>query len=317
MIDFVRLVSNHFDKNTPFFQYCKKVADYVTGIKEYKIQGCEVLKLLWKPSGLLTISGSIPYYWQGHNFSFANSDFYQAIEHLSKLLAVDLWKSVVSEFEFGVIIESDTLPKHYISNHKARKEAKLNQYVNEKDKGRFTSWKDKGRLLKMYDAGANIQMKQGLSRKKAIRGAGWQPEKKYLKFEIHYLDASILNKGRELLLADIMHPDWQQKFKEDLLEQYKRLTPMATIKEPSSKKDLTTSDIIALALVENGLNNNQSIEEVKKNLYSRINVISDSILSKADKDSRKRHIKTILDKIQVSDNSKWDLTEKLAQALEG
>lgn len=91
---------------------------------------------------------------------------------------------------------------------------------------------------------------------------------------------------------------------------------MANIIEPKNKKDLSTASIIAMVLAEDNLNESRTLQEVKQMLYNRINSISDDVLSKSDKDSRKRQIKGILDKMQEADTSKWDLSQKLAEALE-
>ena len=91
---------------------------------------------------------------------------------------------------------------------------------------------------------------------------------------------------------------------------------MANVIEPTNKADLSTADIIALVLVEDSLNDSKTLQEVKKMLYSRINSFPDEVLSKPDKDSRKKQIKKILDKMREADTSKWDLSQQLAAALE-
>lgn len=168
----------------------------------------------------------------------------------------------------------------------------------------------------MYDAGKNIEMKQGISRREIIREAGWNPQGYFLKWEAHYMKPHVLNHGNGVILANLINPDWQSIFKEDLYQQYQRLIPMANVVEPTSKADLSTASIIALALVEDSLNESKTIQEVKKMLYNRINSYPDEVLSKADKDSRKRQVKAILNKMREADTSKWDLSQQLAQALE-
>ena len=91
---------------------------------------------------------------------------------------------------------------------------------------------------------------------------------------------------------------------------------MAQIETPTSKADLSTASIIALVLVEDSLNDSKTLQEVKKMLYNRINSFPDEVLSKADKDSRKRQVKAILGKMKEADTSKWDLSQQLAAALE-
>ena len=154
-----------------------------------------------------------------------------------------------------------------------------------------------------------------MSRRNIIKEAGWNPQCNYLKLEAKYLKPYVLNHGNGVMLADLINPDWQSIFKEDLYQQYKRLIPMANVVAPTNKADLSTASIIALALVEDSLNDSKTLQEVRKMLYNRINSFPDEILSKADKDSRKRQVKAILDKMKEADTSKWDLSQQLAQAL--
>ena len=106
----------------------------------------------------------------------------------------------------------------------------------------------------MYDAAQNIKKKQGLQRKEILKESGWNPERGFLKWEAHYLKPEILNHGKGLLLADLMKPYWENVFKEDLYVQYKRLIPMKSLITPTNKKDLSSADIVMLALAEAQIN---------------------------------------------------------------
>lgn len=317
MIDFISIIKpNQGGKVSPFFGHCQIVATYPTGAARYRLEGCEGLDIYWNPDSFLKLQGSIMYYWQGHNFTYDPEAFQAAIDHIGKMLHVDLWDSIVEVFEYGVILPVEVKPRDYIQHHKAKPSEHLQQYINGKDKGNFTSWQGTNVRLKMYDAGKNIISKQGMSRRGIIQDAGWNPQGNFLKLEAHYLKPSVLNHGKGLMLANLINPDWQSIFKEDLYQQYKRLIPMAQVETPTSKADLSTASIIALVLVEDSLNDSKTIQEVKKMLYNRINSFPDEVLSKADKDSRKRQVKAILGKMREADSSKWDLSQQLAAALE-
>lgn len=317
MIDFIKIIKPLCEgKDTPFFGNCQIVASYPHGCKRYRLEGCERIDIYYNPNAYIRISGSIMYYWQGHNFTYSHVDFVKAIDYIGRMLHIYLWDSIVEIFEYGVIVEVDEKPREYIKHHKAKPSEKLDQSIIGKDKGNFTRWKDSNVDLKMYDAGRNIKMKQSMSRKSIIQQAGWNPECNYLKWEAHYIKPEVLNEGKGMKLYNLVNPEWQNTFKEDLYLQYKRLIPMANIIEPKNKKDLSTASIIAMVLAEDNLNESRTLQEVKQMLYNRINSISDDVLSKSDKDSRKRQIKGILDKMQEADTSKWDLSQKLAEALE-
>ena len=317
MIDFISIIKpNQAGKVSPFFGHCQIVATYPTGAARYRLEGCEGLDIYWNPDSFLKLQGSIMYYWQGHNFTYDPEAFQAAIDYIGKMLHVDLWDCIVEVFEYGVIMPVGVKPRDYIQHHKAKPSEHLQQYINGKDKGDFTSWQDPNVRLKMYDAGKNIEKKQGMNRRGIIQEAGWNPQDYYLKWEAHYLKPYVLNHGNGLILANLINPDWQDIFKEDLYQQYKRLIPMANVEAPTSKADLSTASIIALVLVEDSLNESKSLQEVKKMLYNRINSFPDEVLSKSDKDARKRQVKAILEKMKEADTSKWDLSKQLAAALE-
>ena len=125
-----------------------------------------------------------------------------------------------------------------------------------------------------------------------------------------------LNKGVAVHLYDLANPKWQATIKEDLYLQYQRLIPMKNVIIPKDKKDLSTADILALAISEESINQGHPLEDVKKLLYAKINSVPDEVLTIADKKARKRQIKQLLDKIQESPESKWDLSANIQEALE-
>lgn len=318
MIDYLSATTTFDGKITKILPHLGNPdAVFSSGWSRYYLQGCERLSVLINPyNQLAKIEGSIPYYWQGNNFSFNQDSLRDAINHLSSFLRLDLWKAELNAFEYGVIMEVQMKPKEYILHHSAKQSEHLHLEENEKYKGSYRNWSDKNLKLKMYDAGRNIDFKQGQERKAIIRQAGWEDVGEYLKWEAHYLRPESLNRGVALHLFDLMNKDWQNTFKEDLYLQYKRLIPMKSIILPDSKKDLSTADILSITLAEQSLNEGKPLEALKKILYGRINSIPDEVLPKPDKDARKRQIKSLLDKIQESPGSKWDLSKEIQKALE-
>lgn len=316
MIDYIQATKPLSDKDKPTFRNCQLEAEYSSGWKKYWLQGCEKLEIWHNPTlDLIRLQGSIMYYWQGHNFTYERSSFVDAIRQVIRLLNIELWDGMLEVFEYGVVIPVEKKPKEYIKRHSAIPSEKLTMNEKGKDKGSFRWWTDKDVSLKLYDAGKNILMKQGLQRRGILTEAGWAPEDSLLKWEAHYLKPEMLNHGKGLLLANLMNPSWEDVFKEDLYLQYKRLVPMRTLITPTSKKNLSTSDIVMLALAEAQMNAGESLQEVKRMLYDRINGIPEVVLSKADKDSRKRQVKALVDKIKESPESEWDLSEKILDAL--
>lgn len=316
MIDYIQATKHLSDKDRLFLGHCRLEAEYSSGWQKYWLQGCEKLEIWYNPSlNWMRLQGSIMYYWQGHNFTYDKKGFVAAIDHIIKVIHISIWDAMIEAFEYGVIMQVPKKPKEYIKRHSSIPSEKLILNEKPKDKGNFRWWEDRNVCNKMYDAAQNIKKKQGLQRKEILKESGWNPEGEFLKWEAHYLKPEILNHGKGLLLADLMKPYWENVFKEDLYVQYKRLIPMKSLITPTNKKDLSSADIVMLALAEAQINAGENLQEVKKMLYDKINAIPEGVLSKADKDSRKRQIKSLFDKLQESPESEWDLSEKLEKAL--
>lgn len=317
MIDYISATTSFESKDNIFYTHLQEEAAYKSGWRKYYLQGCKKLSVWINPSlQLMRLEGSISYYWQGNNFSFNRKQFVDAINHIEGLLNVDLWKSTINAFEFGVIMQVQMKPKEYIRHHYSAQKEKLEVNEKPKDKGKFRWWSDRNVSLKMYDAGRNIEMKIGENRRNIIRQAGWEENGEYLKLEAHYLRPECLNKGRGLYLYNLVNPDWHSNFKEDLYLQYKRLTPMKSIITPTSKKDLTTADILLIKMMEDAVNEGRTIEEVKKAIYDKINSISDRILTKPDKDFRKAQVRKLISNVKEATESIYDLSTELQKALE-
>lgn len=317
MIDYIAITKHLEDKDMINTVHLQMVASYISGWYKYFLEGCTQLEIWINPTlSLIKLKGSISYFFQGHNFTFSNKAFCEAIGILNLMLKCNLWDAEVNAFEFGVIIEVKHQPKMYIQNHREKAKEKL--IINEKsrDKGSFRWFTDKNVILKLYDAGKNIQYKQGIEMKEIIKEAEWNPKSKYLKWEIHYKRPHIvLNNGKELKLADLVTPKWNNILKEDLFIQYQRLIPQKTLILPTNKKHLTSADIILLELVENKLNEGYTIQEIKKILYTRINNISNQTLSENDKKARKRQVRVLIDNLTESEKSTWDLSDSLSNKI--
>lgn len=302
-------------KDTPFFGCMKKIASYESGNVKYILNGCEKIEVIFnEESGKLVLRGSIMYFMQGHNFTYSKKLFVEGVNYVGKLLHLNLWNMMINIFENGVVVKVKKNPKDYIQHHREGRGMQL--YETPKDAGNFRSFNDKYVERKFYNAGRNIMHKQGVTMKQVIEGAGWNPDAHYIKWEMHYLKPEcLLNDGKGLHLSDLVNPDWEKKFDADLYNQYCKIKPMKTIISPTDKADLHTLDFFAIELVETKMNEGKTLEEVRKILYDRIN--SSSVLSKADKDARKRQVKATLEKFQQSEISEWDLKEELRQAIFG
>lgn len=315
MIDYIDITKHFENKVTINIAHLQLEATYSTGWEKYYLTGCTRLEV-WINQYLyiVRIKGSIPYFFQGHNFNFCNKSFNEAIKYLNNVLNCNLWDAIVNALEYGIIFEVPAKPSEYIQHHRERSQERLTCNEKSKDKGGFRWWNDKNVKLKMYDAGKNIKYKQGLSMKEIIKEEGWNPYSYYLKWEVHYIKPHLaLNKGKAIKLADLVNPKWTKKLNENLLIQYKRLNSLRTITPPINKKDISTADILMLECIECYINQGYSMKEIKKRLYNRIDTFT--ALSESDKKARKRQISTLTSKLIESEISEWDLSELISNKI--
>lgn len=315
MIDYIDITKHFENKVTINFAHLQLESTYSTGWEKYYLTGCARLEVWIKQYPyIVRIKGSIPYFFQGHNFNFSNKSFNEAIKYLNNILNCNLWDATVNAFEYGIIFEVPAKPSEYIQHHRERSQERLTCDEKSKDKGRFKWWNDKYVKLKMYDAGKNIIHKQGLSMKEIIKEEGWSPSLNYLKWEVHYTKPHLaLNKGKAIKLADLVNPKWTKILNENLLNQYKRLNPLRNIMSPINKKDISTADILMIECVDFYINQGCSVNEIKKKLYKRIDTFT--ALSESDKKARKRQISTLTSKLNESEISEWDLSELFSNKI--
>ena len=315
MIDFIE-ATQYQCKDSPFWGHCKpfpcKLNQY--GWNTYTLQGCKEMEVHWSPEmGALRVRGSLPYYLQGHNFTFSSADFVEGVKMIQGLLEVPLWDAQLDALEYGCIFPVEMKPALYIRSHNALPETHLNLNEKGKDKGAFRWWDDSTKALKLYDAGRNIKMKQGLKAREVIQDSGYNPEGQYLKFEAHWKKPHLLNGGRGIVLDDLQNPDFLQVLSSTLINEYHQLQPMRTLLQPTSKKDFSAVDIAVSFLAEALMNQGLPIDEIKKRVYDYINQAP--CLDKQDKDARKATFRKAFGKLQESEDSQWDLTSQIEDAL--
>ena len=317
MIDYIALNKHFQDKDKPFFGHCQEIAAYRSGEIKYNILGCRPLEIYWNESlHRLRLKGSLLYFIQNHNFTYSDSQFREAVDYLERILHCSLWDSNVDEFEYGTIIEVEKSPKEYILHHFTN-DKKLSESKNQKSENFLRRWEEPNVSLKMYDENRNIKLKQNKSEIEYVKQAGWNPELHYLKWEAHYKRPHLIfNGGRYLKLADLLNLAFQERFRENLLWQYSRLSPFRTVVPPENKKLASTGGILLLTLAETLLNDNIPLPKMKKFIYAKINSFSDSVLSPNDKRARKRQIRSLLKRLEESDASQWDLSEVLKEKIE-
>lgn len=311
MIDFISATKCLY-KDTPNLSNCKWISTNTSGWERFELMGQKAMKVLWKPSdGLLKIEGSIPYFVQGHNFSFDKSGYIDGINLLQCLLDVGLWDAWLNEFEHGVIFPVDGKPVDYIKYHSALKHSRLRECINGNDKGNGKWWEGSAFDVKMYNPKANFQHKVGYKQRRDIEG--YNPDMEYLKFEAHYNKPHLLNAGRDLLVEDLQCPDCLSNLHTLLLSKYQLLHPMKTLIKPTDKGQLKYQELVTMKLVEVLMNQGMTISEAQREVYRFMDEFD--CLTKPDKDKRKATARSVFGRLQESEKSQWDLTEKIEEAL--
>ena len=312
MLDYIEITKHIQGKNKPFLGHLQPEAVYSSGMEKYFVEGCRKMQIEHNPNTQsLKLKGSPLYFIQGHNFTYNKDLYIEGLKYIEDLLQMDLFDSDLDSFEYGIILEVEIKPKYIIAGHNAGQGFLMR--INPKDRGGIRYFEDNKLQLKLYDAGMNIKHKQGMTMKRIIKEAGWNPNGNYLKVEAHYKQPhKLLNDGRAISLANIFLPKWEERLKEDLLVQYQRLQPIKAIERPTNKSELSSADIILRRLAEDKMN--QGID-LKRTLYDDINSISENLMSIEDKKARKRQIKKMLERIETAPKSMYDLSDLLASAL--
>jgi len=301
----------------PYFGNCNPVCTrwQNQGYQSYYLQGCRKMQVHYNQElGDLRIKGSLPYFLNGHNFTFSTSEYIESINLIQSLLHIDLWDARIKEVEHGVIFPVNCMPSLIIKNHAANKKAKLIEEFKGRDKGRCKWWNGKNIRIKMYDAKHNIEKKQELKAREIIKECGFDENKEYLKFEIHLEDVPKLRMGKGLSVEDLQNPDIISFLDRILKNQYKLLEPMKEVVLPNNKSEYTALNIVLSQLVKLQMEKGISIYGTQKGLYEIIN--NSECLSKTDKDSRKSTIRKAFARLNKEEESKWDVSKKIDIALQ-
>lgn len=311
MIDFIRLRKELQDGEIPCLDNLIDGKKYDFRGKYYYIENFTRMLLIYNAdNAVIEISGSLPYYIQGHNITFSMDKFIEAVNNIGEKLHLDIWDSSVIELEFGVVLKVERSPKTYIMNHSYRKGEILEEDSKQRDKGKFKWWTDsKSKIvIKMYDAASNLKKKSKINIKNIT---GINPESKYLKVEIHYNKPHIaLNNGRDIKLSYLLLPSWIDRLKEDLLLQYGRLIGVTNLSPPTNKKEATTTSWAIRMVYKTGLANGKSLNSIKLEFYEELREYD--VLNINDRKSRQAQFRNIYKKMRYES---YDLTEKIIQAL--
>lgn len=276
---------------------------YANGSNRYELSnGFQPLQVFVNENtNLLSLDGSLPYYWQGHNFSFSNQAFYNSIETIESLMWVSLLDAKVIAFEYGKMLKVERPPKEYLSRHGNLVGYKKTTYTD------GIQFSDNVSRIKLYDAGKRLKTTSAKNIIGSLKAVGFDSKANYLRFETHYLKPQIKFK-QEITVEQLFSNDFQETLCIDLGDIYQKIDKMKQSKIPTDKKILNSSTIPILCLKEVAEMCGLDAKVILFNYLKKIDVFD-----KNDRKNRKRQLTENLKKIHDSQVQvfEYDLTPKL------
>lgn len=309
MIDFIRIVLY-----SPKGVYLEKLQKDRYGYF-YQFPHKRINIVIDENNGRVELGLSMMYCMQGHNLTFDRRLFMKGVRLLCEALHINLWKATVKELEFGAIMEVEETPSEYIKAHHDKPKQKLREDEKKADKNECRFWQEENSNfhMKMYNARKNLMQKTNLEVRSSIRN--YDAASNYVKFEAHYNHPhSSLNRGKDILLYQLLTPSWADRLKEDLLLQYQRLYVTREPLPPKNKKEASSGDLLYRQLLKYGCLLGKSQIEIRKEYYAAMRLCS--LLSADDRKSRQVYFRSIESKIAFEEGkNRYDLTEYIISAL--
>jgi hypothetical protein len=237
MFDYLKIEKYLTTGENIFFENLQWKGTYADGTEWFFISnGFKPLKVLWsKIMSRLTIVGSFPFFWQGHNFTFSMQTFYDAVESIATKIGVNLLDADILQFEYGRIVEVERPPNEILSKHRSLQGFKRIEH----DRGIY--FEDKILRVKLYDAGHRIKMVSRPCINTLKNDLGFKSDTNYIRVENHYKKPQIHFKERNIKLETLFSESFQTILKKDLLETYKAIEKMKPLGIPTDKKLITSS----------------------------------------------------------------------------
>lgn len=226
--------SNFSDKHLEYKAYYPESRTY-----SYKLNGTKPLKVYHNTIyNELKISGSFPYFWQGHNLTYSTKDFRNTIESIEDALSCNLMDAKINSIEFNAVMQlpKQITMKKILETHSAPKGYSSSIYDN------GTQFKKGFHTTKLYDV--SVRLKQNTSstlRKELTQKGLYQPtEKNYIKLENAY--SRFGNQNKEV--KDLFSNQFIEYCEQNLIYTYKSLKKTKGFKGFSNKKEADVSNIL-------------------------------------------------------------------------
>jgi hypothetical protein len=234
-----------------------------------------------KKSGYLTIKGSLPYFYQGHNFWFSREDAIKAIDRISHLIEVDLYDAEVKIMEYGVVVCPKFTMIDFLDTHL---ETKGYEEIIFGKRGKNYEKTGRKYTFKFYSLWSNIDRNWNKVDKKTremLKKSDYNKENNPMRYEIHGNPQNILGCG-QVFVSDLLSKEVETQCNEVLLNEYKKIKKRERLKIDGMRK----FDSKWLLLVLLSENNNRYQEVVLKRI-DRLNISIHS-KNKAKSEFRKK-----------------------------
>ncbi|NVM63223.1 hypothetical protein FHW88_001499 [Mucilaginibacter sp. SG538B] len=278
------------------------------GYQHYQLKSLNVMKIRYNDDlRILKFEGSIPYFWNGHNYHQTKREFIQAINFISTTIGVDIKKAIVKRFEYGKTIEVDHNPWTIIANHS--KLGSKRPSIKDECKFFFPNGSD---YLKMYNAKKNYRYKTTIKQRQSLMvAAGFDSNKSYIRIENHYQNLERIF-GCVATIEDLISSPFINFCRRNLFQNYKRIKINTPIGYPCDKKHLNSLNICIIAMMN--LITNQNLEE---NIHDLIwhTIENSSRLNKNDRDGRKRQFKKSFDTLFEMAKPHYDLSLSMIRKI--
>ena len=235
-----------------YIEFSKKVSDdyfddsKINGYNEL-IDNYSPMKVSYnKEKNILTIKGSLAYFFQGHNFWFEKKDFEKAINRMSELLGVDLYDAEVNIIEYGTVVTPNFSMEDFIKNHLKTRGYEENTYGS---RGKSYIRSDKSYTLKFYSLWANIdnsKNKVNSEIREILKRSCFGREHNPMRYEIHGNPQKILKRGK-VYVSDLLSEEFEEQLKEMLLKKYRQIKKWEPLRIQGTQR--CDSVVIALALL--------------------------------------------------------------------
>lgn len=318
MIDFVKLTTTIQDKDNAFLSNLELESSHILGWKNYILKGVtqdhKTLKVcINEVRDVIVIEGSLPYYWQGHNYSFGIDALDECVQLISALLGFDISEMQVVEFEYGKVLEVGHEPSRYIRDAYACEDSGLKNCSHKDWRNNLIRWESTDKIkcrgknipsfsLKMYDAKKNGNKKWNAVGKSCVA------EGNHLKIELHHNAPSMLVGGK-LYFGELCSADFQEHL-DEVLDSL--LDKLSFSRKVSFRKKPTTQGVVFGYVFEDALNEGKHLEDVQSAMFAYIRGVD--WFTAQDRSNRKRQMKKYISEVvQNTDND--DLKEELKKLI--